>query len=243
MVSTVAKVIFYLRASTGKLDDLVSACKALREHTLVVQNNLELAVMKPRASDILAIPANSSFLDSLELILEIVAPPGRAIRALKEDLRVLLEPVFYWVERNKSSAVSTHVRAFQESCKKATRYHYHMYRRQDFSRADYMDYYCNSHYRFGIASPLAEYHQNYVDIESSTEISQIFDFQIVKADNISELRFDDIDAYLFSDVIRKVGPAAAIDEEKFVNRSICQSFSMDVLLDTRDYQSRLTPSI
>lgn len=51
----------------------------------------------------------------------------------------------------------------------------------------------------------------------------------------TELRFDDIDKYVFSDTIRDIATAAAIDEAKFVNRNICQSFSMDVILDTRHY--------
>ena len=53
--------------------------------------------------------------------------------------------------------------------------------------------------------------------------------------NISELRFDSVEEYLSSDAIREVGPAASEDEESFVDRDRCQSFTMDVLRDTRDY--------
>ena len=98
-----------------------------------------------------------------------------------------------------------------------------------------MDYYTHSHHRFGVATPLADYYQNYLDIEGGAELAGFLGLNAIDADNISELRFDSVEDYLFSDTIAKVGPAAAEDEARFVNRDICQSFTMDVLLDTRDY--------
>lgn len=110
-----------------------------------------------------------------------------------------------------------------------------MNRSTDYSRADYLDYYVHSHYQFGLATPLADYYQNYLDLEGGRELATLFGVNSIAADNISELRFDSVEDYLLSDVIREIGPAAGADEERFVDRKICQSFSMDVLLDTRVY--------
>ncbi|MEZ5503481.1 MAG: hypothetical protein R3E50_12820 [Halioglobus sp.] len=112
------------------------------------------------------------------------------------------------------------------------RYHYLMYRRADFSRADYLDYYVHNHSRFGLASPLADYYQTYLDKESGRALATLFGMQALGADSISELRFASLEDYLFSDTIAEVGPAAGADEALFVDRERCQGFSMDVLLDT-----------
>ncbi len=231
-----AKIIFYFNAIDGKIDELVKSCKKLGSTDFIVGKNLEIAVMTPRSSDILAVPPKSDFLDSLDLVLEIVAPCGNPIESFKEEIRLAVISVLECVNTDKSSLASAYSKAFQESGKKPVRYHYLMYRREDFNRADYLDYYTNSHYQFGIATPLADYYQNYVDIESSAELAKLLGVQAIAADNISELRFDNIETYLFSDTIREVGPAAAIDEAKFVNRDVCQSFSMDVHTDTRHYE-------
>ncbi len=53
-----------------------------------------------------------------------------------------------------------------------------MYRRADFSRADYLDYYVHSHSRFGLASPLADYYQNYLDQEAGREMAQQFGLNV-----------------------------------------------------------------
>jgi hypothetical protein len=152
---------------------------------------------------------------------------------LQQDLQDALAPVLDLVDRSLSHVVLGYSRTFQEAGVKPVRYHYLMYRRDDYSRADYLDYYVHSHYQFGLASPLADYYQNYLDLEGGRELAQLFGLNSIEADNISELRFDSVEDYLYSDIIRKIGPAASADEELFVNRKLCQSFSMDVLLDTR----------
>ena len=101
--------------------------------------------------------------------------------------------------------------------------------------SDYLDYYVHSHYRFGLATPLADYYQNYLDQEGGRELAELLGLNAMAADNISELRFNDVEDYLFSDTIREIAPAAEADEKLFVNRAVCQSFTMDVLQDTRDY--------
>jgi hypothetical protein len=169
----------------------------------------------------------------LDVVLEIVAPLGQALRPLLPELHSALAPVLALVDKSRSHLVSGYSRTFQESGPKPVRYHYLMYRRANFLRADYLDYYVHSHSRFGLASPLADYYQNYLDQEGGRELAQLFGLNSLEADSISELRFDSVQDYLYSDIIREIGPKAAADEELFVDRKRCQSFSMDVLLDTR----------
>ena len=197
-----AKVIFYFNAREGKIDELVSSCKELGTADFIIGKNLDIAVMKPRSADILAVPPKSDFLDSLDLILEISAPSGNPVESFRHELKLALVPVLEFVETKKSYLAFAYSKTFQESGKKPERYHYLMYRREDFNRADYMDYYINNHYQFGVATPLADYYQNYVDFEGSAALAELLGVQAIAADNISELRFDKIDAYVFSDTIR-----------------------------------------
>ncbi len=189
--------------------------------------------MRPRPADLLAVPPDSPFMAGLDVVLEIVAPCGQALRQVLPELERALAPVLELVDRSHSHLVLGYSRTFQESGEKPVRYHYLMYRRTDFSRADYLDYYVHSHSRFGLASPLADYYQNYLDQDGGRELAQLFGLNVLEADSISELRFDSVENYLYSDIIREIGPKASADEELFVNRPRCQSFSMDVLLDTR----------
>ena len=232
-----AKIVFYLSAVKGKANELLGECEAVGTAACITGNSVDIAILKPRSPDSLAVPPGSDFLATLDIVLEMVTPAGVPVESIKHELKSSLAPVLGCVDRDKSSLVSAHSRAFQESGPKPLRYHYLMYRRDDFSRADYLDYYTHKHYQFGIATPLADYYQNYTDIAGSAGLADLFGVQANLADSISELRFDDIDAYLSSDVIREVGPAAINDEAVFVNRERCQSFSMDVLRDTRDYEN------
>lgn len=230
-----AKIVLYLHADNGKCDALIGAAKGLGSHEFLKKYNIHLSVMTPRNSDLLAVPADSHFLAHLDVVLEIVLPFGEPLKRIQADIHGTLSPVFGLADKSKSHIVLGYHRAFQESGPKPVRYHYLMYRHADYSRADYLDYYVHSHYQFGLATPLADYYQNYLDLEGGRELAVLFGVNSIDADNISELHFDSVEDYLFSDVIREIGPAAIADEEHFVNRKICQSFSMDVLLDTRVY--------
>jgi hypothetical protein len=215
-----SKIIFYLHATVGQSSALADAAIALASHSMFGKYALHLAVMTPCTSDLLAIPAGSHFLAKLDLIVEVTFPAGQPINT---------------VDRSESCLLLGYQRTFQESGKKPLRYHYLMFRGEDYSRADYLDYYIHSHYRFGVATPLADYYQNYLDQEGGRELAALFGVNAHDADNISELRFERLEDYVFSDVIREIAPEAATDEQLFVNRDRCQSFSMDVILDSRPY--------
>lgn len=230
-----AKIVLYLHAENGQGELLTRTAENLASHPLFEAHGLQLALMTPRASDLLAVPADSAFLAHLDLVLEIVFPFGCAVQGMQSELHEALEPILELTDKNHSHVVSGYHRTFQESGPKPLRYHYLMYRRGDYSRADYLDYYVHSHYQFGVVTPLADYYQNYLDQEGGRELAALFGIQPMAADNISELRFDNLEDYLFSDAIREIAPAAEADEKCFVDRAVCQSFTMDVLCDTRVY--------
>lgn len=230
-----SKIVFYLHAHLDQSQVLLKAAMGLASDGLFERHGLHMAVMRPRSGDLLAVPADSDFLAKLDLVVEIVFPLGQPVKPLQLELREATSLMLGMADKDQSFLVFGHQRTFQESGKKFLRYHYLMFRGADYSRADYLDYYVHSHYRFGIATPLADYYQNYLDQEGGRELAALFCVNAIDADNISELRFERLEDYLSSDVIRKIAPQAAADEELFVNRNRCQSFSMDVLLDSRSY--------
>ncbi len=230
-----AKIIFYLHADNNQPQRIIRAAGDLANHTLFDRFGFWLSVMTPRSSDLLAVPAESNFLDGLAAVVEIVVPYGQTLADIRSELHDAMAPVLDTANTGRSHVAAGYHRVFQESGAKPLRYHYLMYRLPHFTRADYLDYYVHSHSRFGVATPLADYYQNYLDQEASRELAKQFGVNPVEADSISELRFESVEAYLFSDIVRQIGPAASDDEKLFVNRPLCQSFSMDVLLDTRTY--------
>lgn len=230
-----AKIIFYLSAGDDDTAALIDRARGLAAEPLMAEQQAQVALMTPCPEDLLAVPADSAFLARLDVVLEVVFPFGQPVQRVQSVLIDALAPVLDLADRGHSYLVSGYHRTFQEAGPRPVRYHYLMYRRPDYSCSDYLDYYVHSHYRFGLATPLADYVQNYLDAQGGREFAALCGIETLDADNISELRFDTVEEYLSSDVIREVGPAASEDEELFVDRRRCQSFSMDVVLDTRDY--------
>lgn len=214
---------------------MLDTALALVASDLVASCPLHATVLVPRDSDPLAAPADSLFLTGLEVVLELVAPAGVAFGSCQRNLSRLLSPLMALVDRERSRVACGYHRCFQESGRKPLRYHYLMVRRAGYSQADYLDYYVHSHARFGMATPLADYYQNYLDQGAGAQLAATWGLKPVEADSISELRFLVLEDYLGSDIIAEVGPAAALDEERFVDRRACQGFTMEVLQDTRRY--------
>lgn len=230
-----AKQLFYFHALQARAPQLLDATLALTSSSVLANHSLHAAVMIPLDNDPLAAPADSPFLTGLDVVLEMVAPAGVSLRSFQRDLSTMLSPLMTLVDRERSRVACGYHRCFQESGQKPLRYHYLMARRQDFSQADYLDYYVHSHSRFGVASPLADYYQNYIDARAGVRLAGMLGLKPVIAESISELRFLRLEDYLSSDVIAEIGPAASVDEERFVDRAASQSFTMDVVQDTREY--------
>lgn len=230
-----AKLVLYLatndmrRAST----DAISAAISFSNGHFAKKESLHCSVMQPREDDVLAIPGNSAFLKKLSLVLEIWAPAGKPLSSMRESLFAQLSPLLSHVDAENSSVLAATPRVFQNNGHKQQRYHYLMVKADHFSSSDYLDYYMNSHYRFGIVTPLANYVQNYIDAESTAEFAAQLGMKGLPFDNFSELQFADINEYLRCEAILEAGPAASQDETLFVNRERCQSFSMDVVFDSQ----------
>jgi hypothetical protein len=108
-----AKFIFYFCAKTGTLNQLVSACEAFSTSELVVTHNLDIAVLQPRSPDMLTVPPQGEFIDSLDLVCEIVSPAGCPLESLKVDLKLAMSTLLALVVSHKSYVVSAHSRTFQ----------------------------------------------------------------------------------------------------------------------------------
>lgn len=232
-----AKLVFYLAASQRESASVLETAIEFCRSPFAKTQQLECAVMQPRSNDVLAIPADSAFLQNLSLVLEIQAPIGKPIKPWLDTLEQALGSL-----RDSSDARQSHVLAatpkvFQDTGSKKQRYHYLMFRAGHYSPSDYLDYYMNSHARFGVVTPLANYLQNYTDAHTTQALAGRFGMQPVLADNVSELHFDNINTYLSCPEIVEAGPAASLDEELFVDRARCQSFSMNVVFNSSQAQT------
>ncbi len=227
-----AKIILYCSASSGQRDNLITAAQALFENELVNGIGLQLVLMTPLEDDPLAVPPDSAFIANLDMALEIALPYGQPLKPCLEDIQLALAPVMSCMDMDNSYVLQAYQRAFKETGPKALRYHYLMRRREDFSRTDYLDYYVHHHYHFGMDTPLVDYYQTYICNPSSMELAALLGVKAVVADNISELHLDSMEAFLGSNVMMDLGPAAAEDEAKFVDRENSTSFTLQVLQQT-----------
>ena len=177
-----AKIIFYFHASENG-DALIDQAKALSSQPPFDQ--LQYSLMVPRDNDLLAVPGERDFLAGIDLVMELVAPHGHPIQPLLGDIKEALAPLLALADSAQSYVLSAYHRTFQESGAKPIRYHYLMYRRDDYSSSDYLDYYPHHHYQFGVTTPLADYYQNYINPDTTQALASLFGLQAIEADNIS----------------------------------------------------------
>lgn len=229
-----AKIVLYISAGNDNRDALLAAAKDFANSDFVSSNGLQLALMTPMAGDPLSVPADSRFIARLDLAIEIMLPHGQPLKPLLGDLKQALEPVCSLTDRNNCYVLQGYHRVFKESGPKALRYHYLMYRREDFGRADYLDYYTHHHYQFGIKTPLIDYYQTYISHESTVELADMLGINAIDAENISEMHLDSMDAFIEAAIVADPGLAqgAAEDEERFVDRENSTSFTMDVVYNS-----------
>ena len=224
-----AKIVIYASAMPGRRDALHAAAKALLQHPVLQRHGLEASVMTPLATDALRAPPDSDFAAGTHAAMEIAAPQGVPLLPLHGDLHSALGPLCELLDARQSRVLCGYHRVFRQTAPRALRYHYLMRRRADFSRPDYLDYYAHHHYRFGMETPGVDYYQTYVCPESSAALAALLGLDLVAADSVSELHFDDIDAFLASGVMEELGPRAVADEERFVDRARSTSFTMAVV--------------
>ena len=224
-----AKIVLYLSAGNDNCSSLIAAARNFANSDFVIDNALQLVLMTPLADDPLSVPAGSKFIADLDLAIEIIMPHGHPLKPLLGQLKLSLEPIWILIEPLNCYVLQGYHRVFKKSGIKALRYHYLMYRREDFGRADYLDYYTHHHYQFGIKTPLIDYYQTYISHESTIELSNLLSINAIDAENISEMHLDNMKGFLSTDVMAEIGPMAAEDEARFVDRANSTSFTMKVI--------------
>lgn len=168
-----------------------------------------------------------------QIIVELVTAPGRPLAQLCASVQQLL--------RDAPVAASSQVYVMQErtyiDCPpQPLCYHYLMVRNPDFSVADYNDYYSNFHCRFGFHTPaIAGYSQNYIDQEASEGYAQSLGLDARQVTSISEMKLPSLETFLASPAMAELGPPAAADEERFVDRANSVSFCSEVVLRLGDF--------
>lgn len=227
-----AKIVLYISAGNDNRASLLATARSFADSDFVISNGLQLAFMTPLASDQLSVPVDSKFVARLDLAIEIMLPHGQPLKPLLEEMKKALEPICSLSDQKNCYVLQGYHRVFKESGPKALRYHYLMYRREDFGRADYLDYYTHHHYQFGIKTPLIDYYQTYISHESTAELADLLGVNAIDAENISEMHLDSMDAFLSTDVMAEIGPAAAEDEARFVDRGNSTSFTMEVIYNS-----------
>ena len=100
-----AKIVLYLHARQDQCDALIEGAKKLASHPFLKKSVLQLAVMTPRSSDLLAVPPDSDFIAHLDVVLEIVFPVGCALKGLQPELSEALTPVLDLANREHSHVV------------------------------------------------------------------------------------------------------------------------------------------
>jgi len=84
---------------------------------------------------------------------------------------------------------------------------------------------------------IAGYTQNYIDVEASASLADKLGLATVAADSISELTMQSVEAFIGNVQLAEVGGAAALDEERFVDRSRNVAFCSEVLLRLGDFDA------
>jgi hypothetical protein len=168
---------------------------------------------------------------SLVAIAVIEIPAGNALRTYTPDLKAWRETLTETNDTYCTLAVM-HPRVFKPDLQQPVHYLYFMKRRTNLCRADYFDYYMNSHYRFGMQTRGIGYTQNYVDSEESARLAQEAGFQLLDCDSVSEMHFYSVEQFKALNTVAEMAQAAAEDEERFVERSASSMICLEPITTT-----------
>jgi hypothetical protein len=173
------------------------------------------------------------------LALVLALPKGSTFTAQNGHLAELLPRLLQNCAMEKSELAFAYHRRCKGQGVKPIQVHYRMHRRQDFLRADYLDYYVNHHSLFGMETPLIDYYQTYIDGEESRTFAEACGLQASRAMNVSEMHLEDMSAFLNSGAFEDIGPRAIADEERFVDRENSSMLSLLLQSCSKDYAATL----
>lgn len=170
-----------------------------------------------------------------DLVLEMIAAPGKTLQTLYP----LLEQLLFDLPVAAGSLILAMVEhKFISSPPQKFYYHYLMVRRDDYSDADYLEYYSRFHSRMGFHTPaVAGYSQNYVDASASRSLASRLGLMWRPVTSVSELKMASVDAFLGSDAVATVAGPAAEDEVRFLDRHNSVSFSSEVIWRCGDFNT------
>jgi hypothetical protein len=225
-----AKSLLLLQAGRDGAEALLAESDALcrQLHAQAPSAACTVRLLRPLADDPLYNGADGAH--PAAVVVEIRTRPGLPLSAALDPLPRLLRACSALAPET-SLALAMSERVFRPCAPQPLVYHYLMRRREDFSGADYIDYYGHYHSHFGMITPGIEgYRQNLVDPEHSRRLAGETGLGWREVTSVSEMELSTMDHFLNSAAIAEVGPQAALDESRFVDRAASVMFTSRVLL-------------
>ncbi len=227
-----AKALFFLIAREGGVGQLKSMLTESLVEQFTGQSHVTVQLMQELPNDVFYNEASPY--RRPQLILEVIASPGKPMAELHDVLTKVLDQAS--IDRSESLVLLMQERKFIPSSPQKIYYHYLMIKRQGFSMADYLDYYTNLHFRFGMHTPAIEgYSQNYVDQASSEGLASLLGLSCREVTSISEMKMPSLMDFLGDPGILAVAEPAAIDEAYFVDRNHSVMFCSEVIFQMGDF--------
>jgi hypothetical protein len=231
-----AKLLLLLRAVPGE-----SLYEALAEGLQVEfggDGGLTVQLMEALANDPFYEPR--AHLSRPDSVLEVVTRAGIPLASTTSALRRLAKELPL---AQDSLALAVQHRRYIGAPPQRVHYHQLMFPKAGWCRADYMDYYTRFHCRMGFNTPgIAGYIQNYIDSRASRELADALGIETVPAWSISELTMEDPGAMLSDPGVGEVANAAAVDEERFLDRDRNVAFCSEVTLRLGDFDAVNEPA-
>lgn len=206
---------------------------ALRERLAKLQDGgsypacARIKVLQPIKNDPFLSGRDQVF-SNLVAIVKFIIPAGNPMSSYMEHVSKTV------ADLNKGVGAACHIcvtspRQFKTTGDESVNYFYFMKRKEGFSRADYLDYYANSHFNFGMQTNGITYIQNYIDTAASEQIAENLGANSTNFDSVSEMRFSSINDFFSNNSVDSIGEQATQDELRFVDRDnsemvCCESF-------------------
>ncbi len=191
-------------------------------------------LMRAVADDFFHDPASAAY-PRPDVVLELASAPGRPLAGSLPGLEAALDDAPLAGQR--SLALVMLERQVIPCPPQPVHYHYLMLKADGFSQADYLDYYCNFHARFGLNTPaIAGYSQNIVDLPGSEDLAARLGLGYREVTSISELKMPSLQAFAADPGVLAIAEPAALDEARFVNRAKSVMFNSAVILRLGNFE-------
>lgn len=241
-----AKALLFLKAADNEASSLLGKVQSMAEkaYTAIEDCASTLQVMGSLEDDLLL---NRSHPDHVaDVTVQIKTRPGQPLAPALVVWEGLADQLGDCLKLERSMALVMREQRWMPLSPSSNPiyYHYLMVRREDFSPADFEDYYIHCHHRFGLITPAVDgYSQNMIDQASSSVLSRQLGLGgFYEVSGISELHIPDMNAFIGSAALQKIGPAAEEDEARFADRDASISYCSSVTLSLGD-QSTIHHSV